>query len=48
MSSWPGSADDEDSSESLRVVSFADFDDMEQSLDAGSPQVPHVQTFQVE
>merc|ERR1719264_1837729 len=44
----PGSADDEDSSESLRVISFADLDNMEQSLDAGSPQVPHVETFQVE
>ncbi len=38
-------ADNEDAAQRLRIVGLADLDDVEEGLDAGPPQVPHVQAL---
>ena len=40
-----GGADDEHAAQRLGIVGLADLDDVEEGLDAGPPQVPHVQTL---
>jgi hypothetical protein len=38
-------ADNEDAAQRLRIVGLADLDDVEEGLDAGPPQMPHVQAL---
>ena len=42
------SSDDQDPAQGLRVVCLADLDDVEEGLDPGPPEVPHVEPVQVQ
>lgn len=43
----PGGSEDEEAAQRLRVVGLHHLDDTQQGLDPRSPQMAHVQSFQV-